>query len=106
MTCLLKDGYTSSPETPADVHTAPARFEFTAVWNVQNPLRVGLALTFSRNIGGAKLAATWTRRENVKLARGALSTPVVRIGEIDVLWTSKPGARNMQDVYGCVRQSA
>jgi hypothetical protein len=106
MTCLQRDGYVSTPETPGDVHTAPARFEFTAVWNVLNPSRVALALTFSRNTAGAARAAVWTRRKNIALAKGALSAPVVRIGKIDVLWTSKPGARNMHDVYGCIRQSA
>ncbi|HWB22325.1 MAG TPA: hypothetical protein VG652_05515 [Gaiellaceae bacterium] len=104
--CLQKDGYAASPETAADVRTAPRRFEFDAVWNVINPTRVALALTFSRNVIGAERAAAWTRRTNAKLAKGALSAPVVRIGKIDVLWTSKPGARNRNDVYGCIRQSA
>jgi hypothetical protein len=105
MNCLQKDGYASTPETPGDVHTAPASFEFTAVWNVLNPSRVALALTFSRNTAGAERAAVWTRRKNITLAKGALHAPVVRIGKIDVLWTSTPGARNMHDVYGCIRQS-
>ena len=105
-TCLQKNGYELTPETPADVRTAPRRFEFTAVWNVLNPSRVALALTFSRNTGGAQKAEVWTRRTNSKLAKGALSAPVVRFGKIDVLWTSKPGVKNMKDVYGCIQQSA
>lgn len=105
MSCLQKHGYAATPESPGDVETAPRRFEFTAVWNVLNPSRVALALTFSRSTGGAAQAVTWTRDENRKLAKGALSAPVVRIGKIDVLWTSKPGARNMHDVYGCIRSS-
>jgi hypothetical protein len=103
-TCLQRNGYELTPESPADVATAPRRFEFTAVWDVLNPSRVALALTFSRNTDGAEQAAVWTRRTNSKLARGAVSAPVVRIGKIDVLWTSKPGARNMNDVYGCIRR--
>jgi hypothetical protein len=105
-TCLRRNGYTLAPESAADVRTAPRRFEFTAVWNVINPSRVALALTFSKNTVGAEKAAAWTRSTNSKLARGALSAPVVRIGKIDVLWTSKPGTRNMNDVYGCIRREA
>jgi hypothetical protein len=105
-TCLSRDGYALTPESAADVRTAPRRFEFTAVWNVLNPSRVALALTFSRSTGGAERAVVWTRRTNSKLAKGALSAPVVRFGKIDVLWTSKPGARNMNDVYGCIRGAA
>jgi hypothetical protein len=104
--CLQRDGYTLTPESAADLGTAPRRFEFTAVWDVLNPSRVALALTFSRNTAGAKRAVVWTRRTNAKLARGAVSAPVVRIGKVDILWTSKPGARNMKDVYGCIRRPA
>ncbi len=106
MTCLSKKGYTVTPESPADVATAPRRFEFTSVWNVLNPSRVALALTFSRNLDGAKQAATWTRRENAKLGRGAVKAPVVRIGKIDALWTAPPGVRDAKDVYGCIRKPA
>ena len=105
-TCLRRKGYTSSPESAADVRTAPGRFDFIAVWNVLNPSRVALALTFSKSTTGAEQAATWTRRENAKLARGLVAAPVVRIGKIDVLWTSKPGVRNAKDVYACVRAQA
>jgi hypothetical protein len=105
-TCLRRDGYTLSPETSADVRTAPRRFEFTAVWNVLNPSRVALALAFSKSTGGAEQGAAWARRTNAKIGRGAVSAPVIRIGKIDVLWTSKPGALNMKDVYGCIRASA
>jgi hypothetical protein len=103
--CLRKDGYAVTPESAADVRTAPRRFEFTAVWNVLNPSRVALALTFSKNAAGAERAAVWTRRTNARIARGALSAPVLRIGKIDVLWTSRPGVRNMKDVYGCIMRS-
>jgi hypothetical protein len=105
-TCLSRDGYALTPESAADVRTAPRRFEFTAVWNVLNPSRVALALTFSRSTGGAEQAVVWTRRTNTKLAKGAVSAPVVRFGKIDVLWTSTPGARNKNDVYGCIRGAA
>ncbi len=104
-TCLHKDGYAVSPESAADVGTAPRRFAFIAVWNVLNPSRIALALTFSRNTDGAEQAAAWTRRENLKVGRGAVIAPVARIGTIDVLWTAKPGVRDMKDVYGCVRQT-
>jgi hypothetical protein len=105
-TCLRRKGYVVTPESAADVRTAPRRFEFTAVWNVLNPSRVALALTFSKNTVGAEQAVVWTRRTNSKIGRGAVSAPVARIGKIDVLWTSKPGIRNMKDVYGCVRGTA
>ncbi len=95
-----------TPESAADVGTAPRRFEFTSVWNVLNPSRVALALTFSRNTDGAKQAASWTRRENSKLGRGAVKAPVIRIGTIDALWTATPGAREAKDVYGCIRKLA
>jgi hypothetical protein len=104
--CLRRDGYTLAPETAADVRTAPRRFEFTAVWNVVNPSRVALALAFSKTTGGAARGAAWVRRTNAKISRGAVSAPVVRIGKIDVLWTAKPGVRNLDDVYGCIRRSA
>lgn len=103
-TCLRRNGYTLAPESAADVRTAPRRFEFTAVWNVLNPSRVALALTFSRDTGGAEQAAAWTRRENSKVGRGAVSAPVVRIGRIDVLWTANPGVRDAKDVYSCIRR--
>jgi hypothetical protein len=105
-TCLRKNGYTVAPESAAAVGTAPSRFEFTAVWNVQNPSRVSLALTFSREKSGAEQAAAWTRRENAKLGRGAVIAPVVRIGTIDVLWTTTPGVDDTKDVYGCIRRQA
>jgi hypothetical protein len=101
---LRKNGYTVTPESAADVGTAPRRFEFIAVWNLLNPSRVALALTFSRDTGGAEQATAWTRRENSKIGRGAVIAPVVRIGRIDVLWTAKPGVHDVKDVYGCVRR--
>ena len=95
-----------TPESAADVGTAPRRFEFTAVWNVLNPSRIALALTFSRDTAGAELATAWTRRENTKIGKGAVSAPVVRIGRINVLWTAKPGVHDVEDIYGCVRQQS
>lgn len=95
-----------TPESAADVATAPRRFGFTAVWNLLNPARVALALTFSRDSGGAQEAVVWTRRENKRLGRGAVKAPVVRIGKIDALWTATPPVRDTKDVYGCIRRSA
>ncbi len=104
--CLRGKGYAVTPESAADVRTAPRRFEFTAVWNLLNMSRVALALTFSRDTGGAEQASSWTRRENAKLGRGAVAAPVVRFGRIDVLWTATPGAHDLKDIYGCVRGQA
>jgi len=103
-TCLQRNGYTVTAEPAADVGTAPRRFEFVAVWNLLNPSRVALALTFSRDTAGAKQASAWTRSENSKIGRGAVIAPVVRVGRIDVLWTAKPGVHDLKDVYGCVRR--
>ena len=105
-TCLRKEGYTIAPESAADLRTAPHRFEFIAVWNLLNPskLRVALALTFSSDTAGAEQAAAWTRRTNTKISRGKVLAPVVRIGKVDVLWTAKPAAPDVKDVYGCVRR--
>src|SRR5579862_8574226 len=85
--CLEGHGYAVTPESPADVATAPARFQFTSVWNVVNPARVTFALTFSRDLTGAKQAAVWVRQTNAKMGRSVVTAPVVRIGLIDVLWT-------------------
>jgi hypothetical protein len=104
--CLRQHGYAISPESAADVRTAPRRFEFFAVWNVVNPSRVALALTFSRDTGGAQQAAVWTRRENAALGRGAVAAPVTRIGRIDVLWTASPDLLDTKAVYGCVQRHA
>lgn len=104
--CLTRKGYVVTPESPGEVETAPDRFGFTAVWNVLNPSRVALALTFSRDTDGARQAAAWTRRENSKLGRGAVKAPVVQFGKIDALWTATPGARDAREVYGCIRQPA
>jgi hypothetical protein len=104
--CLRHHGYSISPESLADLGTAPRRFDFIAIWQVLNPSRVALALTFSRDTAGAKRAAAWTRRENAKVGRGVVLAPVVRIGKIDVLWTATPGVDNINAVYGCVRQNA
>lgn len=95
-----------SPESRADLGTAPRRFDFVAVWNVLNPSRVALALTFSTDVVGAQRAAVWTRHANARIGKGDVRAPVVRIGKTDVLWTSQPGARNANDVYGCVRTPA
>ena len=102
--CLEGNGYAVTPESPAEVATAPARFQFTGVWNVVNPSRVTFALTFSRDLAGAKQAAVWTRNTNAKLGRSVVPAPVVRIGRIDVLWTATPGLANTGDVYGCIRR--
>jgi hypothetical protein len=103
--CLRQHGYAISPESSAVRATAPRRFDFVAVWNLLNPSRVALALTFSRDPAGAERAAAWTRRENAKIGRGSVLAPVVRIGSVDVLWTAAPGRHEMNDVYGCVRQA-
>jgi hypothetical protein len=104
--CLEGHGYAVTPESPGDVATAPARFQFTSVWNVVNPTRVTFALTFSRSLAGAKQAAAWTRRTNAKMGRSLVAAPVVRIGRINVLWTGTPAAPNTTDVYGCIRRKA
>jgi hypothetical protein len=104
--CLEGHGYAVTPESPGAVATAPARFQFTGVWNVVNPTRVTFALTFSRDLAGAKKAAAWTRETNAKLGRSLVAAPVVRIGLINVLWTATPGPPNTTDVYGCIRQKA
>jgi hypothetical protein len=104
--CLRRHGYSISPESLADLGTAPRRFQFVAIWQVLNPSRVALALTFSRDTAGAKRAAAWTRRENAKIGRGVVLAPVVRIGKVDVLWTATPGVHNINAVYGCVRANA
>jgi hypothetical protein len=104
--CLESHGYAVTPESPGQVATAPARFQFTGVWNVVNPTRVTFALTFSRSLAGAKQAAAWTRETNKKVGRSLVAAPVVRIGLIDVLWTATPGPPNTTDVYGCIRRKA
>jgi hypothetical protein len=106
--CLRTSGYTIAPESAADVHTAPKRFEFFAIWNIVNPQkrRVALALAFSRTTNGARKAAVWTRSYNAKIGRGKVHAPVVRIGTIDVLWTAEPAVGDVRDVYGCVRPNA
>ncbi len=104
--CLRKHGYAVAPESARDVGTAPRRFGFVAVWNLRHPPQTALALTFSRDAGGAKQAATWTRRTNTRIGRGALIAPVVRVGVIDVLWTAKPRVGDAKDVYGCLRRQA
>jgi hypothetical protein len=104
--CLESHGYAVTPESPADVATAPARFQFTGVWNVVNPSRVAFALTFSRSLTGAKQAVVWTRRSNAKMGRSVVAAPVVRVGLIDVLWTATPGTANTTDVYSCIRRHA
>jgi hypothetical protein len=104
--CLESHGYAVTPESPAEVETAPARFQFTGVWNVVNPSRVTFALTFSRKLSGAKQAVAWTRRTNAKVGRSVVAAPVVRIGLIDVLWTATPGIANTTDVYNCIRGHA
>ena len=73
-TCLRRKGYSVTNESAADVRTAPRRFEFTAVWNLLNPSRVALALTFSRDTGGAKQALAWTRATNKRIGKGAVAS--------------------------------
>ncbi len=104
--CLRKAGYGVTAETASDVRTAPKRFKFVAVWNVLNPSRIALALTFSKDAAGARQAAAWTRRLNAKISKGAVSAPVVQVGTIDVLWTAKPGVDDVKDIYGCVRRGS
>ena len=102
--CLRHNGYAVSPESAADRGTAPGRFEFVAIWNVLNPSRVSLALTFSRSVAGAQRAAVWTRHENAAIGRRAVIAPVVRVGKIDVLWTTQPGPLDKKGIYGCLHR--
>jgi len=104
--CLHRHGYSVSPEPAEKRRTAPARFEFSAVWNVLNPNRIALAMTISRTTGGAQRAAVWTRHLNAKIGKGVVKAPVVRFGRIDVLWTAEPGPADTSAVYGCVRASS
>jgi hypothetical protein len=104
--CLRKHGYAVSPEPASDLATAPRRFEFVSIWNVLNPNRVALALTFSSDLSGAEQAVVWTQHENAQLGRGAVAAPVVRIGKVNVLWTAKPDPVDVKGIYPCVRAYA
>jgi hypothetical protein len=103
--CLERHGYKVSAEPPSVRGTAPRAFEFVAVWNLLNPDRVALALTVSKTPAGASRAAVWTRKANKRIGKGVVRAPVVQFGRIDVLWTTDPGPRDTNDIYGCVRQS-
>ena len=104
--CLRQNGYIVTPITPAALKTAPRRFEFIAVWDLQNPNRVPVSVAISRSLAGATRAAKWTRKFNVKLGRGVVKAPVVQLDKIDVLWTMRPGPRDRRNVYSCVIRSA
>jgi hypothetical protein len=104
--CFRRHGYSVAPEQPSDLRTAPRRFEFVAVWNLLNPDGIAVAVAVSSSVEGATRAAAWTRNENTKLGRGVVVAPVVQFGKIDVLWTAKPGRRDVQGIYGCVRPSS
>jgi hypothetical protein len=104
-TCFEKHGYKVDVEPPSVRGTAPREFEFVAVWNLLNPDRIALALTVSKTHEGATGAAAWTRKTNTKIGKGLVRAPVVQFGRVDVLWTTDPGLRDRNDIYGCVRQS-
>jgi hypothetical protein len=104
--CFRHQGYSVAPESTKVRGTAPRRFEFTAVWNLLDPDRIALAVTFSKSAAGAAQAAAYTRKLNAKLSKGSLKTPVVQFGRIDVLWTSEPGRASRHAIYGCVRPAA
>jgi hypothetical protein len=103
--CLHHQGYAASPESPSVRRTAPARFQFFAIWNLLNPNRVALAMTFSRTQAGAKAANVWTQKTNDKIGKGKFHAPVVRFGRINVLWTTEPDPADTKAIYGCVRSS-
>lgn len=104
--CFRRHGYSVAPDGVSALRTAPADFEFVAVWNLVNPDRVSLAVTISKNADAARRAAVWTRRENAKIGKGLVVAPVAQFGRIDVLWTAKPGPRDVEGIYGCVRGGA
>jgi hypothetical protein len=104
--CLRGQGYAVSPESATVRATAPRRFEFYAIWNLLNPNRVALAMTFSRTPAGAKRANVWTQKTNDRIGKGKVHAPVVRIGRINVLWTTDPDTADTKSIYGCVRSSS
>jgi hypothetical protein len=104
--CLRHQGYAISPESARVRGTAPPEFEFLAVWNLLNPDRVALALTFSKSADGAKRAAAWTRKANARIGKGVVHAPVVRFGRINVLWTTDPDPADRTAIYGCVRAAS
>ena len=101
--CLRHHGYSVTPESASVMRTAPASFEFVAVWDLLNPARVAVTLTVSRSAAGAARVAVWTRRENAKIGKGVVVAPVVQLGRIDLLWTAKPGRGDTSGVDVCVR---
>jgi hypothetical protein len=104
--CFRKHGYSVTPDSATALKTASPRFDFLTVWNLLNPNRVALAVTFSRSLDGAKRAEKWVRRFNKKLSKGKVDAPVVRFGKVNVLWTAKPDPPDTRNIYGCIRQSA
>lgn len=104
--CLQARGYAVDPESLENVETAPRRFEFLEVWNLEQSAHISFALTISKSVQGAAQALVWTRAENAKLDRGAVAAPVVRFGKVDVLWTAAPRHRDTALVYGCLRSPA
>ena len=104
--CFQSRGYAVDPESLENVETAPRRFGFLEVWNLEQSEHISFALTISRSVSGAAQAVVWTRAENAKLDRGAVAAPVVRFGKVDVLWTAAPRPRDTVLVYGCLRSPA
>lgn len=106
--CFRHQGYSVVPDTVKALGTAPANFEFLAVWSLLNTdgHHISLAVTFSRTVAGATRAAAWTRKENSLIGKGAVKAPVVQFGKIDVLWTTTPTGRDTRAVYGCVRTAS
>ena len=100
--CLRQHGYIVTPDSPAALRTAPRRFEFIAVWNLQNPNRVPVAVAISRSLAGATRAARWTRKLNRRIGKGVVKAPVVQLDKIDVLWTMEPRPPDRRNVYSCV----
>jgi hypothetical protein len=100
--CLRQNGYIVTPITPAALRTAPRRFEFITVLNLQNPNRVPVAVAVSRSLAGATRAAKWTRKLNAKIGKGVVKAPVVQLDKIDVLWTAEPQPPDRRNVYSCV----
>jgi hypothetical protein len=104
--CFRRRGYGITPDSAQALSTAPRRFDFVAVWNLLNPNRVALAVTFSRSEAAARRAAVWVRKENAKIGKGVVEAPVVQFGKVDVLWTAKPDPPDTRNIYGCVRRAA
>jgi hypothetical protein len=101
--CFRKRGYSITPDSAAALKTAPRNFDFVTVWNLVNPNRVALAVTFSRSLAGARRAEVWVRKAHKRIGKGLVEAPVVRFGKVNVLWTAKPDPPDTRNIYGCIR---